>query len=258
MSDKPLTIVVGTNSLTNSQYPAYTNHCQFWFRLGRSFPHTFVFMNPSRMPIDRMRNATIKVALECNADYVLFMDDDVLVDSHLALGQLLQCESDIAAGKVVIRGYPFDYMVFQENEEKTGLHAEKQLPKSGIIDCYAVGFSFALIKTELFRKMSEPWCVTGPTNTEDIYFCIKAHKLFPELTVKINCACDCGHILWPEIMNSENREAYADYYVKLNPELKPLNEDPAAINPADWRGDDYLKRVKSLIESEPEVVNHET
>jgi len=143
-------IVVGTNALTEVQWPAYTNHCQFWFRLGRSYPdYRFIFSCPPRMSIDRMRNMTAKVAIECNAEYVLFLDDDVLVNPNYGLKQLLDCKADIAAGRVCVRGYPFDYMVFK-NVKKDPDHMIicNKLPKKGIYQCDAVGFSFALIKVD--------------------------------------------------------------------------------------------------------------
>lgn len=46
-----------------------------------------------------MRNMAAKVALECEADYLLFLDDDVLVPPNNALKLLLECEADVAAGK---------------------------------------------------------------------------------------------------------------------------------------------------------------
>ena len=232
-------ILVGTNSLTESQYPAYTNHCQFWFRLGRSYPEVdFIFWNPSRMSIDRMRNTAAKAALECEADYLLWLDDDVIVNPNYALQQLLDCNADCAAGKVVIRGYPFDYMVFKRNEAG-GLQAVKKLPTKGIYPCDAVGFSFCLIKTDIFKRLTPPWFVTGLNNTEDIYFCVKARQIDPKYSIKVNCSCDCGHILWPEIMDSSNRLAYAKYF-------KEIGQVPPDEESLVWRGRQYLNRVKEI------------
>lgn len=217
---KPLTIVVGTNSLTESQYPAYTNHCQFWFRLGRSYPnYTFVFNNPSRTSIDRMRNATAKAAIAMNADYILFLDDDVIVPPNDGLKKLLECKADIAAGSVVIRGYPFDYMIFQRMKKAGGDIVPIKQIRRGIRDCEAVGFSFALIKVSALKKMKGPWFVTGIHNTEDVFFCTQLKRLFPETTIKYNGDLECGHILWPEIMFPSNKALYKKYQEKLNPAL---------------------------------------
>lgn len=192
-----------------------------------------------------MRNATAKVANEANADYVLFLDDDVLVNPHIGLQQLLDCKADCAAGRVVIRGYPFDYMVFKYTKDKLGLVPQKDLPAKGIHSYDAVGFSFCLIKADIFKKLKEPWFITGVNNTEDIYFCVKARQMFPDYAIKVNCDCDCGHILWPEIMDRSNRGAYRAYFEKMNPSV--LTEKPK-IDEANWRGDKYLTKVKETID----------
>lgn len=239
---KRMRIVVGTNSLTESQYPAYTNHCQFWFRLGRSYPEIdFIFCNPARMSIDRMRNMAAKVALETESDYLLFLDDDVLIDPNHGLRLLFECESDIAAGKVCIRGYPFQYMVFTgKKEDSGGLYPMEKLPKEGIADCGAVGFSFCLIKTSVLKSMPPPFFVTGVNNTEDIYFCVRAKQANPNIKIAVNCALDCGHILWPEVISTANRDAYKKYFKELNPNC----DDPEPKLQEGDRGSEYLKMVK--------------
>ena len=50
--------------------------------------------------------------MDQEAEYLLFLDDDVLVPMD-GLQKLMDCNSDIAAGNVCIRGYPFDYMFFE-------------------------------------------------------------------------------------------------------------------------------------------------
>ena len=239
-----LRIVVGTNSLTETQYPAYTNHCQFWFRLGRSYPHIeFIFSNPSRMSIDRMRNMSARVALDTKSDYLLFLDDDVIVNPNYGLQQLLDCNADIAAGKINIRGYPFDYMSFTQVKNK-GLIADSKLPKKGIVNKDAIGFSFALIKTSMLKKLQEPYFMTGLNHTEDIYFCLKAKQVDPQCTIKVNCECECGHILWPEIMHEANRESYVKYFMQAN------NIKKAGENSGGDRGRNYLTKVKKVLISD--------
>ena len=98
MEEKRKKILVGVNTLTAVSQPIYSNHCQFWYRFGRSYPQfDFMLNNPRRMSIDNMRNMTAKVALENDVDYILFIDDDVLVPID-TLGRLLACDADIAAG----------------------------------------------------------------------------------------------------------------------------------------------------------------
>jgi hypothetical protein len=158
---------------------------------------------------------TAKVALEVDADYILFLDDDVLVDPNYGLKQLLECNADVAAGKICVRGYPFDYMSFQFNKKKQ-LKIDKELPRSGIVDRDAVGFSFALLKVGLLKKVQEPYFITSAHSTEDVYYCVKARMADPKCTIRVNCGCECGHILWPEVMQEINRDAYKAYFEGIN------------------------------------------
>lgn len=250
-------IVVGTNSLTESQYPAYTNHCQLWFRFGRNFPDAqFIFMNPARMSIDRMRNAAARIALEQETDYLLFLDDDVIIRQDHSqihpLQKLINCNADIAAGKVIIRGYPFEYMVFKEMRRngKKGLFTLNSMPEKGVIDVDAVGFSWCLIKTSVLKSMPEPWFVTGLNNTEDIYFCVKAKEANPKLKIRVECSTVCGHILWPEVIDPINVKNYKKYYESINPNVLEIVKQKRldAKNPRGDRSSKYLQGVKDVIE----------
>lgn len=245
-------IVIGINSLISTRHQAYSNHIQYFFRLGRNYPDIeFILFNPDRMSIDRMRNTAADIALECEADYLLFIDDDVLVPFD-SLKKLIAAQADICAADVIIRGYPFDHMLFQWNENKTGLLPMGSLPdEKGVIDCGAVGFSYCLIKTSLLRAMHKPYFITGISNTEDIYFCLKAVQELPETTIKADTSIECGHLLWEETIGSYNKKYYKEYYEKQNPlVLEQIKKDKEAIA----RGNDYLNMVKGLTQEKPEDV----
>jgi len=184
---------------------------------------------------------TAKVALEANADYLLFLDDDVLVNPNYGLQQLLDCKADVAAGKVNVRSYPFDYMSFQK--DKTGnLIIDKTLPKTGIVNKDAIGFSFALLKTGLLKRIQEPYFITGVNYTEDVYFCLKARQVDPKCTIKVNCDCECGHILWPEVVHESNRDEYKKYFERINKITKQASKQGIKNNGD--RGLEYLTKVK--------------
>src|SRR5262245_19708245 len=105
-------ILVGINNLTQVSQLAYANHCQFWYRLGKTLPqHEFGLCNPRRLSIDRMRNFAAKAVLELNFDYLCFIDDDVLLPWG-AIEKLLEADKDIIAGVTLIRGFPYHPMIF--------------------------------------------------------------------------------------------------------------------------------------------------
>jgi hypothetical protein len=246
-------IVVGTNSLTSASYEAYTNHCQFWFDCGRNMSkYDFIFCNPARMSIDVMRNMAAGVALGEGAEYLVFLDDDVLVPMD-GLSKLVACDADISAGNVLVRGYPFDYMFFKRTRV-VGKGLDPRLETYKTIEgepliirdtdgLGAVGFSFACIKIDLIRKMKPPYFVTTRNTTEDIYFCIKATEAFPETSIAVDTSVVCGHILWPEIISHKNRTAYAKYFEKIND--IPLAERKSATV-AKNNEEDMLKLMQNM------------
>lgn len=236
-------IMVGINTLTVLDRLAYSNHIQFFYRMGKNHPDKqFALNTPNRMSIDRMRNLTGKVALENSFDYLLFLDDDVLLpfDNGLdPLQRLIDCNADIAAGWTIIRGYPFNNMFFKYDDKKRLVNYNKfELNDKGLIECDAVGFSFCLISCQLLKKVPPPWFVTGPYNTEDIYFCVKARLNNPDCSIVVDPKVKTGHILGSEIITPENVEAYKRYSEECDPDLKISVKEIVA------RGDEYLKMVE--------------
>lgn len=248
---KPI-IVLGINSLTVSQYPAYSNHIQVMYRLGRQYTeYDFCLVNPPRMTIDRMRNMAAEVAMSVEAKYLCFIDDDVLLPmnqqpeaSFSGLQKLIDLDADIAAGDVIIRGYPFNHMLFKYTDKtRTGLEQIKRLPRErGPMPVDAVGFSFALIKVDLLRELEPPYFITGVSNTEDIYFCVKARDKFPDCKIMADTSVVCGHILWPEIIDSFNKANYTKYWERQfgKPSKKKTDD----------RGAEYLSKVKGVLRNE--------
>ncbi len=243
---KRLKIVVGINSLVSTTQPAYSNHVQLFFRLGRSYPHIdFFFWNPGRMSIDRMRNSASKIAMDLEADYLWFIDDDVLIP-FTALASLLSADSDAVSGNVIIRGYPFNYMLFRRQPDGN-MPQMTDLPtdEGPVISVDALGFSCTLIKVSLLKKIPLPHFVTGISNTEDIYFFLKAKEVVPDLTIKADLTVICHHILWEEFISDSNRTEYRKYFETTHPEvIKALKQEE--IDNKD-RGNEYLEEVEALL-----------
>lgn len=253
---KRLKIVIGINSLVSTVHAAYGNHINLFYRLGRSYSDIdFILVNPPRMSIDTMRNLTARVALEQNADYVWFIDDDVIIPvdpPYSVLRKLIAANVDAVSADVIIRGYPFEHMLFKHPEnDPDGLVTIKDLPppdspERGFLKLDALGFSCTLIKTEVFRKMSRPFFVTGINNTEDIYFFVRLRERCPETTIAADTSVICGHILWNEIISSDNKELYKKYFEEqYKPEKKPESEEGGGGD----RGTTYLKIVRGTLES---------
>jgi hypothetical protein len=149
-------------------------------------------------------------------------------------------------------------MVFSKIQPKpngdldpSSLKTFKELPTSGILEVGALGFCFTLIRVDILRQMRPPYFVTGPNHTEDIWFFVKAKEANPDFRVVVDCSVDCGHILWPEVMNGENRDFYKEYYEKLYPEaIKSARSIHEPLKISVDRENNYLNQVKEVLSAE--------
>lgn len=241
-----LKVMIGINTLTTIEQMNYANHIAFFHRLKYDHPDIqFATNTPRRMPIDRMRNMTAKVALENNFDYVMFIDDDVIVPVN-AFTKLLALDKDIAAAWTIIRGYPFENMFFRYEPESSGKKLayvqDKDFTKGDVIDVDAVGFSCCLIKCSAIKKVPAPYFVTGSHNTEDIYFCIKARSYSPDTTIVVDTSIETAHLMGPEFIAPWNKDAYKRYTEEINPEVLIKEKEPYG----DDRSEKYAEMVDSL------------
>jgi hypothetical protein len=185
------------------------------------------------MSIDNMRNAAVKCAIANNCDYLMFIDDDVIVEPH-TFKSLYECKLDVAMALTFIRGYPFDPMFFKWDEIKENLKRyveyKDHIGDAGIVLCDAIGCSCVLFKTWMFKELEEPWFQTCKNCTEDVYFCLMMHeKLKVPFTMGVDTKVPTSHKLGPEYIGPLNREAMLTYCETLNPELKRQKPELAIV-----------------------------
>ena len=240
--------VIGINNLTAIDQYAYANHIQFFYRLGKHWNDSeFILCNPRRMSIDRMRNEAAKIALESESDYLMFIDDDVLVHPR-AFDMLQRHDKDIVAGVTHIRGYPFYPMIFNFTDEAYKENSyvidykEKADSETGLIKCDAVGFSCVLIKVSLFRKLNPPYFVTSLNQTEDVYFCKRAREQFPETEIYVDIACATQHLLGSEMIGPDSVDLWKKFEEVRSPWIKNKEKE-------DKRADRTPEQVKELLAS---------
>ena len=216
--------LIGVNCLQNIDSKVYSSHCQFWFRTKQHYPEDqFFFYTPNRMSIDRMRNEAAKIAMEAECDYLMFIDDDVIVHPD-TFKSLYECNLDIVMAHTYIRGYPYPPMAFKFNDNGELPYFKNYkdfIDSSGIYACDAVGFSCVLIKTWLFKTIPPPYFITGSANTEDIYFCLKAKDVIGEsVTIGVDTKVPTAHRVDNYYITEENVER-----------LRRLNEaeDPSIL-----------------------------
>lgn len=248
--------LVGVNVLNDVSSFVYASHCKLWKTIQKDYPDDeFMFYTPQRQSIDMMRNNAAKMAIENNCDYLMFIDDDVIVQPN-TYKSLREADKDIIMALTYIRGYPFHPMCFREFDIVTlddgkirrnlTMHGEEfwEMEDNGLFKTGAVGFSCVLIKVDVLRALNPPYFVTGPGHTEDVYFCLRvASELEPCPSIYVDTKCPTGHILTPDVVSKDNVEILRIIH-------KPLDEP---TDSARARKLEYLREV--MAERELNVEN---
>ena len=186
--------------------------------------HEVLFESVRGYDVATARNHIAQKALDLNADYVLMVDNDVVLPEN-ALKLLLEDARDVNLGYYAHRGpdnlyhgntcicrlkdkdgneyyhYPLESTYLAE--EMHGM-AEAGLKK---IEVHGGGMGCALIRTEVFRKATYPWfdwVNYGSANrgmlSEDLYFCsvCRAFGIKVYSDVRVGCGHLLRHVQWPE------------------------------------------------------------
>lgn len=170
------------------------------------------------------RNRIAQKAIDLEADYVLMVDNDVVLPKN-ALKLLLEDAVDVCLGYYAHRGPDNLYhgrtciCKLKDDDGNAYYHypleseytaEELQTMKTaGVskIEIHGGGSGCALIKTDVFRTLSYPWydwVNYGDANkgmlSEDLYFCSLCHiSHIPVYTdVRVGCGHMLRHVQWPE------------------------------------------------------------
>lgn len=236
--------LVGINNLTAIDQLAYANHIQFFYRLGKEFPNDyFALCNPRRMTIDRMRNFCAKTALEHEFDWLMFIDDDVLVPFD-CFKKLIVHDKDICAGVTNIRGYPFHPMIFNFQDKLNHYYDDyKDHVENGLVQCDAVGFSCCLIKVDLLKRMRPPFFITGAAHTEDVFFCVHAKEQVKDVGIFVDPSIECAHILGSDIIEPKAVEFWKTLEESRFPSLLASESIMNDSTIQQDRSEEYLKGI---------------
>lgn len=167
------------------------------------------------------RETLAKKALEQGCDYLFMVDDDMLTPPDLFY-KLVKHDVDICAALAFTRNPDHKPVIYQVTEGYDPVtkkdyymnHFVHNYPRNALVECDAVGFGAVLIKTEILKKMEQPYFM-GLTGTgEDITFCYKAKKagcrVFMDTSIKL------GHLSSPIVVTEE----YSDNWNKLTLDQK--------------------------------------
>lgn len=153
--------------------------------------------NTSSCDIGGNRNIIAGVAQQMKANYLLFIDDD-MVFAENALERLMSHNVDIVSGFCVGRIHPYNPCAYIKIEGADSYRPINNWPDDALIEVDAVGAAFLLIKVAVFDKLTLPYFSFAPREGhptgigEDSYFSRKAKAA--GLKIHLDTGLIVGHI----------------------------------------------------------------
>jgi len=178
--------------------------------------YEFILVSAGEIFISYAREMLADVALQYHCDYLFMVDDDMMAPMDLFY-RLVKHDVDIVAPLAFTRNPPhrpvmfsvvdgFDPVLRRQYYINNTVH---NYPRNKLVECDAVGFGAALIKTDVFRAMKKPWFMGTMGCGEDVHFCVQAKKL--GFHVFMDTATKLAHLSHPIVVT----EDYSDQYNKL-------------------------------------------
>lgn len=181
--------------------------------------YVFSFGSVGEILVPYARERLAEGALAEGCDYLLMIDDDMLAPPDLFY-KLAAHNKDIVAALAFTRNpdhKPVIYETVEGFSHETGksygfTRFVNNYPRNQLVECDAVGFGAVLIKTDVFKKLPQPWFFGMERTGEDITLCVKAKKagfqIFMDTSLKL------GHLGTPCIITEE----YSDQWNKMSSE----------------------------------------
>jgi hypothetical protein len=203
----------------------------------------------------RNRNISIQQAIDIDADYVFFIDDDCLVPPD-TLKKLLLHDVDVVSGVYTMRNYPHKPIVFDvANNDGTCQWTQLHGQDEGLKHIVATGMGALLVKIEVLKKIQQTekyWVTLGELEADhwcdDLSFFKRVRAAGYQPCIDLNCPI--GHIakavIWPNKINGEWHITYdTGGTERVNIPLKYPKQKRLRI-PSDKRDTSYLAGVMQI------------
>lgn len=153
-----------------------------------------------------------RMALTSGADYALYLDSDMRFPPYL-LEKLVAHGKDIVACNYATRRLPVKTVAFSDFATLKCIYSHD---RTGLEEVDAIGMGAMLVKTEVFRKLPQPWFNVsylpsgGMYVGEDIYFCKLAQAHGFKVFVDHDLSKDVKHIGKMEFTHDHAEACRAD------------------------------------------------
>lgn len=199
--------------------------------------YQFFYSSVGRVLTPLARERLAEFAVQGRADYIFFIDDDMISPVDL-FEKLVRHDVDIVAPLAFARHNPHPPVIYRvdtgfDKMQNMEYYVPKQIwnyPKGKLVRCDAVGFGAALIKTNILGRMKKPWFMSTTGFGEDILFCQKATAAGAK--VYMDTSVELGHLGIPPVIRAADfeRENNIDEFRKIHGEWKGYEIADAEMN----------------------------
>jgi GT2 family glycosyltransferase len=140
------------------------------------------------------RTVLAQDAIKNGSEYILWLDSDMTFPDDVFI-KLYNHKKDIVSATYSTRKKPLRSVAFIDQFD-----SESRLTETtGLHPVYAVGMGCMLVKTDVFKKLPEPWFslqwVTEEKRFvgEDVFFCDLAHNAGYEIFVDVDLSNQIAH-----------------------------------------------------------------
>jgi 2-polyprenyl-3-methyl-5-hydroxy-6-metoxy-1,4-benzoquinol methylase len=198
------------------------NFFEFAYNCGRQNPEfDFCLKIIIKREQFRARNNLVDLAIINDCEYLLMLDDDMIVPPDL-FKRLVSHDKDVTGCLYYQRGGAYHPVIMHQTNQKDGLkgiqfidHFDPMIRKPGLYKLDGVlGGGCMLFKTDVFRKLQQPYFwIDGIVGT-DVYVCNRLQDAGIDLWV--DTAIELGHVGDAQIVTSRTIPEYARNLGEIN------------------------------------------
>lgn len=171
----------------------------------------------------RARNHLVEMAQVNECEYLLMLDDDMVIPQDL-LQRLMKHKKDITGALYFQRGGAYHPVLMHQASGKDGLkgidfihHFDQRLRNPGLHEFDIIGGGCMLFKTEVFEKLPKPYFWIDGIIGTDVHICstlkTAGYKVWADTSIEL------GHIGPPQVITSRTVPRYSRKLGEINEEL---------------------------------------
>lgn len=198
-----INVVLGVPHGDRATMQFYNNVLLMQAETAKKYPDVqFTYAEIECHMVSLARNKIVQGALGLSADYIFWIDDDMLVPAN-AFNKLYEANEPVISGLYFTRLYPHTPQIYQYFPEKDG-YAPLLKWEDGIFEVDAVGSGCMLVRTDIYTQLAlapcayarkvplSPWYEFLASRGEDFYFCDRLRDI--GIPVLVDTTIIPGHL----------------------------------------------------------------